>query len=87
MKIRDLLNCMATDTCQKIQIRADNGWIRLFADLDDLNDPDNIVLDDLADMRIAEWYVNPGAEIIIYTDDEITPEQHELAVSYGFIFM
>lgn len=87
MTIRQLISCMASDTCQRIQIRAENGWIHLFADLDKPDDPDFIVLDDMADMRIAEWYVNPGAEIIIYTDDEITPEQHELAVSYGFSFM
>lgn len=87
MTIRQLISCMASDTCQRIQIRAENEWIYLFADLDKPDDPDFIILDDMADMRISEWYVNLGAEIIIYTDDEITPEQHELAVSFGFTFI
>ena len=87
MTIRDLINCMASDTCQKFQIRADNGWIRLFADLDNQNDLDFILLDAVADMWIKEWYVNPSAEIIFYTDEELTEEQIQLCINYGFTVM
>ena len=84
MKIRDLINCMASDACQKFQIRADNGWIRLFADLDNQEDPDFILLDAAADLRIKEWYVNPGSEICIFTDDDLTDELIRLCDEYGF---
>lgn len=84
MRIRTLINCMAADTCQKIQIRAENGWIKLFVDLDNTSDPDFIVLDAVADMWIKEWYVNPSAEIIFYTDEELTEEQIQLCINYGF---
>ena len=83
MTIRELINFMASDTCQKFQIRADNGWIRLFADLDNLNDPDFIILDAAADMRIKEWYVNPNSEICIFTEDDLTDELIEFCKGYA----
>ncbi len=83
MTIRELIKCMASDTCQKFQIRADNGWIRLFADLDNLNDPDFIILDAAADMRIKEWYVNPNFEICIFTEDDLEDELIRDCEEYG----
>lgn len=83
MTIRDLINCMASDTCQKFQIRADNGWIRLFADLDNQDDPDFILLDAAADLRIKEWYVNPSSEICIFTEDDLPKKLLQLCEEYG----
>ncbi len=85
MTIRELIKCMAADTCQKFQIRADNGWIRLFADLDNLNDPDFIILDAAADMRIKEWYVNPNSEICIFTEDDLDDELIRGCNEYDFV--
>ena len=85
MTIRELINCMATDTCQKFQIRADNGWIRLFADLDKQDDPDFILLDAAGDLRIKEWYVNPSSEICIFTDDDLPDELIRLCDEYDFV--
>lgn len=83
MTIRDLITCMASDTCQKFQIRADNGWIRLFADLDNQEDTDFILLDAAANLRIKEWYVNLRSEICIFTDDDLTVELLQLCDEYG----
>ena len=85
MTIRELINCMASDTCQKFSIRAENGWVKLFPDLDVLDDPDMILLDAVADLRIKEWYVNPSAEIVIFTDDDLTEDQLQLFRYYGFV--
>lgn len=84
MRIRTLINCMASDQCQKIQIRTANGWIKLFVDLDNTSDPDFVVLDEVADMWVKEWYVSPSAEIIFYTDEELSDEQIQLCREYGF---
>lgn len=84
MTIRELISCMDSGACQKFHIRSDAGWVRLYADLDDQNDPDIIVLDALADMHIKSWYVNPDAEIVIYPEEELTVDQIKLCRYYGF---
>lgn len=84
MTIRELISCMDSGACQKFHIRADNGWVKLFVDLDDQKDPDLIMLDALADMHIKSWYVNPAAEIVIFPEEELNENQIQLFLYYGF---